>query len=244
MPLTEFVAWYNQESAKKADERREDDKESTAEKEKGIAAGATGHQGILTAAKAVARSLAANGPVTIDDVVREMRRLGYRESDIEAGSKNKKNWKGSVFLGSEWVCMGSIASREKTAHGRHVRMWATKAWLRAHPTNGSAQESSAFDLYKIVQEARHAWPAGTELCLLLGRDALDSSFAEAASAPVVVYLPDGRPAPVELKTYCGVRIYPVAGVGAVCLPLRCLQPAVSQAMTLSSMASSPSEGQA
>lgn len=188
-----------------------------AEKQKGMAAAASGHGSLLEAAKAVARKLAANGPVTIDDVVSEMRRVGYRESDIRAGDKVAKNWKGSVFAGSEWVCVGQIVSREKSAHGRPVRQWATRGWLRVHPMNGLDNDASAFRLWRMFQEAAHHYPEGCEIVLLLGRERLDASFLGALH-PHPRYNSDGTVGCPGVSTMFGCRVYPVHGVGALFMP--------------------------
>ena len=213
----QFLDWIDKKTA----ECKDDTKAGKAEGEKGMAAAAQSASALLQAAQSVANKLSANGPVTIDDVIHEMRRIGYKDSDIEAGGKKAKNWKGSVFSGSEWVCVGQIASREKSAHGRMVRQWATKAWLRNNPVNGSQSDASAFHLYKIYQEAAHLYPAGEELVIMLGKDMLDSSLAS-LTVPKVGYLPDGR---VEYKgkTMYGCTVIPFEGVGSICVPRRVLE---------------------
>jgi len=223
-PFEETSRYYDSAMAKKADERLKDDEAAQAEKEKGMAAGARNHADILAAAQSVARDLAGRmGIITIDDVVREMRRLGYREADIKPGDKVAKNWKGSVFSDAEWVCTGQIASREKSAHGRNVRQWALKSWLRTHPVNGTNSDASAFDLFAIFQEATHHYPAGESLCWVIGRDCLASSLVPMAATRGVKWLPDGRLTYERPPMMFGLPVHFVDGVGAVCVPRRTLQ---------------------
>lgn len=216
---TEFCNWFDKKAAEKAAELKPGQDAGKAEGQKGMAAAATAHANILQAAQAIARKLAVNGAVTIDDVVHEMRRLGYRESDIEAGDKKAKNWKGSVFADADWVCIGSIASREKSAHGRHVRQWVTRGWLNLHPVNGSENTEAAFHLFKLYNEARHYYSAGTELCFMLGEDMLDSSFGEIREVRDK-FAPDGSIVAVRPKRLYGLLVFPMRGVGAICLPRR------------------------
>lgn len=220
-----FCDWYNKMAAAKAAELKPGQEAGKAEGEKGMAAAATSHATLLQAAQAVARKLSANGAVTIDDVVHEMRRLGYKESDIEAGDKKAKNWKGSVFADADWVCIGSIASREKSAHGRHVRQWVTKGWLKLHPVNGSENTEAAFHLFRIYNEASHYYAAGTELCFLLGKDMLDSVFNE-LRLEKNQYVSDGTLRGTEVKKLYGCPVFPMDGVGAICLPRRLLDGAL------------------
>lgn len=212
--------WVNRKAAERADERKADDEAGTAAKELGIASGAKGNEALLQAAQAVARELGRDGAVTIDDVVRRMEQLGYANLRGESGTK-AKNWKGAVFDSSEWVCVGSIASRDKTAKGRHVRQWATKGWLKLHPVNGTGSDASAFSLYKVYQEAAHGYPVGTELCMLLGQDLLDSSFSELTQTKVR-YDSAGRQSVTVLSLY-GIPVYPMQGVGVLVVPARSLE---------------------
>lgn len=216
--------WFDAQMAKRNAERKADDEKAAAEKEKGMSAGAKNHASILQAAQTVARSLAVNGVVTIDDVVREMRRQGFKEDDIKAGDAKAKNWKGSVFSDADWVCVGTIASREASAHGRHVRQWATRGWLRNHPVNGTNSDASCFHLFGIYNEAVHHYPAGEELVFLLGRDMLDSSFGSLRNGCVPVkYHPDGSVSPPCETRLFGCLVFPMDGVGAMCVPRRGLE---------------------
>lgn len=218
--------WFDAQMAKRNAERKADDEKANAEKEKGMSAGAKNHASLLQAAQTVARSLAVNGVVTIDDVIREMRRQGYREEDIKAGDAKAKNWKGSVFSDADWVCVGTIASREASAHGRHVRQWATRGWLRNHPVNGTNSDASCFHLFGIYNEATHCYPAGTELVFVVGRDMLDSSFDDLKFARNrAKFNPDGSLEPtgeLEMKLF-GCQVFVCDGVGAICLPRRALE---------------------
>ena len=223
--------WFDAQMAKRNAERKADDEAANAEKEKGMAAGAKNHAPLLQAAQTVARALAMDGVVTIDDVVREMRRQGYREEDIKAGDAKAKNWKGSVFADADWVCVGSIASREASAHGRHVRQWATRGWLRNHPVNGTNSDASCFHLFGIYNEALHHYPAGEELVFLVGRDMLDSSFSAISSGVGKMrFNEDGtiREDGLNLKMF-GCLVFACDGVGAICLPRRVFESSLRNA---------------
>ena len=210
----------NRSEAERKDERRSDDAVASSEREKGMALGSSKNVPLLMAAQTVAREIGQNGVVTIDDVVRRMEQLGYKDLRGEEGAK-AKNWKGSVFDTSEWVCVGSIASRDKTAHGRHVRQWALKSWLRLHPVNGTMSDASAFSLYKVYQEAAHCYPVGTELCMLLGKEMLDASFAELC-VQKTGYDESGRPVSSVMSVY-GIPVFPMTGVGVIVVPRRSLE---------------------
>ena len=229
--LGEFKSWYDPAAARKAAELKAGQEAGKAEAQKGMARAAANNADILEAAQTVARRLAVNGPVTIDDVIHEMRRLGYREADIAPGKdlKSAKNWKGSVFASSEWVCVGQIVSREKTAHGRNVRKWVTKEWLRRNPVNGTPNEASAFHLFRLYEDARHQWPA-EELCFMLGSSLLDSTLMSLAQIGRLKYREDGTVGGTEAKTLYGCPVFPVSGVGAICMPLALLNPSCRTAM--------------
>jgi hypothetical protein len=218
--------WIDYKAAKKAEERKHDDKVAEAEKQIGIAAGASKDAPLVESAQTVARKLGAYGPVTIDDVIREMERLGWRNIRGTEGGK-AKNWKGSVFASSEWACVGSISSRDKTAHGRHVRQWALKSWLKDHPVNGTNSEASAFSLWRLYQEAAHFYPAGTELAFILGRSMLDSSFDTLVAGNNIRYRQDGSAAKLNMDLY-GCRVYVVNGIGATVMPVRGLENEIRQ----------------
>lgn len=218
--------WIDKAAADKARERMEDDMAAAAARQSGIAAGAATHGNVVAAAQAVARKLGQFGAVTIDDVVREMERIGWTNLRGEHGGK-AKNWKGSVFSDSEWACIGSIASRDVTAKGRHVRQWATKEWLRKHPVNGTNSDASAFSLWKIYQEASHSYPAGTELAFILGSDMVDSSFENLVSGQNIRYRPDGTVVGQNMSLY-GCRVYVVKGIGATMVPLRAMDSVIKQ----------------
>lgn len=226
--FAEFNGWFDKKAAEKAAEMKPGQDDGKAEGEKGMAVAATAHANLLQAAQAVARKLSTNGAVTIDDVVHEMRRLGYKESDIEAGDKKAKNWKGSVFADADWVCIGSIASREKSAHGRHVRQWVTRGWLKLHPVNGSENTEAAFHLFKLYNEASHYYPAGTELCFVLGKDMLDSSFSSLSIGGTGTYMPDGTVVRSDVAKLYGCAVFSMDGVGAICVPRRCLETGLRQ----------------
>lgn len=224
--------WVDEKAKAKADERREDDKAAQAAKESGMAAGASSHAEVVAAAQATARKLGQFGAVTIDDVIREMERLGWTNMRGEKGGK-AKNWKGSVFTDSEWACIGSIASRDATAKGRHVRQWALKSWLRTHPVNGTNCEASAFSLWSLYQEAAHHYPTGTDLAIVLGKDMLDSSFANLASGGNVKYRPDGTVAGTSMSLY-GCVVFVTDGVGAVVMPRRAVEGSLKSVLLVNS----------
>ena len=189
--------------------------EAQAEKEAGMAAGAIKSQDLVQAAQAVARKLGRNGAVTIDDVVHEMKRMGY--ANVGTGAKDApKNWKGSVFASGEWVCTGSIASRETSAHGRHVRQWCLKSWLRENPVNGTDNDASAFSLFRLYEEARHRYPDGGFI-FVVGCDCLSQQFSPLTVAETVRYTPDGkvRKSP---RTLYGKEVLVVDGIGAIAVP--------------------------
>lgn len=190
--------------------------EAEAAKETGMALAAGKVPQLVQAAQSVARKLGQYGAVTIDDVVHEMKRLGYDESKIGPGCKDApKNWKGSVFSSGEWVCTGSISSREKTAHGRLVRQWCLKSWLGAHPVNGSDSPASAFSIFKILQEARRFYTHGEKIALFVGRNMLDMKFAGVVSpAGGERYDRFGRRLSESRLTMFGVDVYVFDGVGA------------------------------
>lgn len=192
----------------------EPSKEGEIAKEVGISAGALQSQNLVQAAQAVARKLGRNGAVTIDDVVHEMRRMGY--VNVGPGAKDApKNWKGSVFSGGEWVCTGSMASREASAHGRHVRQWCLKSWLRENPVNGTDNEASAFSLFRVYEDAEHRYPDG-RFVFVIGRDMLSNQFGPLLSGSVS-YGKDGR-VKTSNKTLYGKEVLIVAGIGAIAIP--------------------------
>ena len=110
------------------------------------------HSGVLMEARRVARELAKNGPISIDDVTQRMVTLGF---DVGHGkSKTGQNWKGSVFQGGEWSLVDYVSSRGECAHARQVALWALRSWLERNCINGLGGHKSAFGLVKIYDEFR------------------------------------------------------------------------------------------
>lgn len=176
--------------------------EARAAKEVGMARGAMNNLPLVQAARRVAREMMANGPVTIEDVCD---RMAAENWPVWAGSKDApKNWKGSVFNDPCFVCVGSVPSRKTSSHGRHVRQWALKSWLRDNPMNGDSSSVSAFSLIRIYNQYMHDH-AGCDKASLkwtIGRESLSADLAESVR-------PDGG------ATLFGVRVEMVDGVGAV-----------------------------
>ena len=150
--------------------------EAEGRKEVGIARASVGKEELVQAARRIAREMAANGPVTIEDVCDRMARENY---PVWAGSKeHPQNWKGSVFNTPEFVCVGDMPSRKATNNGRHVRQWALKSWLRENAMNGTDGARSAFDFARIFNDYvhRHQPSAMDGLVWLVGTDLLQANF--------------------------------------------------------------------
>lgn len=183
---------------------QETTKAAKAAKEVGMARGAMNNLPLVQEARRVAREMMANGPVTIEDVCDRMAAEGR---PVWAGSKDApKNWKGSVFNDPCFVCVGSIPSRKESNHGRHVRQWALKSWLREHPMNGESSSVSAFSFIRIYNQVMHDH-AGIDpghMLWVIGRDALPEGMV------MNMLSADGKS-----QTLYGIRVCLVDGVGAV-----------------------------
>ena len=173
-----------------------------AAKQVGMARGAMNNLPLVQEARRVAREMMKNGPVTIEDVCDRMAADNF---PVWAGSKDApKNWKGSVFNDPCFVCVGSLPSRKESNHGRHVRQWALKSWLRENPMNGETSTASAFSLIKIYNQYVHDHPGcdPNRLLWIVGRESLsidaNASFVSGKST----------------KLY-GIKVELVDGVGAV-----------------------------
>lgn len=165
-------------------------------REVGIARASMGKEELVQTARRIARTMAANGPVTIEDVCDEMAKQGY---PVWAGSKeNPQNWKGSVFNVPEFVCVGNLPSRKETNNGRHVRQWALKSWLHANSLNGSGSSLSAFDFIRIYNDYMHEHQDALldGLVWLVGTDFLQSNFAASVS--------NGKLFGVDVRAFPGV----------------------------------------
>ena len=101
---------------------------------------------MVQAARRIGRALAANGPITIDDITESMAEL---YNVLPATGKRQHSWKGSVFTKSEWVYVGDTPSRQVSAHGRPVGMWALKSWLANNTLNGKNTHVSGYVLTRI-----------------------------------------------------------------------------------------------
>lgn len=177
-------------------------KAAKAAKEVGMARGAMNNLPLVQEARRVAREMMANGPVTIEDVCDRMASDNF---PVWAGSKDApKNWKGSVFNDPCFVCVGSVPSRKESNHGRHVRQWALKSWLRENPMNGDSSSASAFSLIKIYNQYMHDH-AGCDnegLVWMIGRDALSNDMAASLKSG-------------EADSLYGIKVKAVDGFGAL-----------------------------
>lgn len=153
-------------------EVKNEEKEGQAKAQFGKDIAADAKQGTVQIARRIARTLAQNGPVTIDDVTREMAR---HYNVAPAPGKRINQWKGSVFTSGEWRQIGKIPSTIKTAHARPVGLWAMESWLNNNSLDGKSTAVSAFSLSRIyarflkqnkgVDMAACEWAIGqTQLC--------------------------------------------------------------------------------
>lgn len=168
-------------------------------KEVGMARAASKKAELVQIARRIAREMAVNGPVTIEDVCDRMAEQNY---PVWSGSKESpQNWKGSVFATPEFVCIGSLPSRKEVSHGRHVRLWALESWLRDHPMNGNRGTVSAFSCIEIYNEYMHAHPGAHAQDLLwkIGEERLNEILRSAVSKGVLF----------------GINVKVVNGIGAV-----------------------------
>lgn len=125
-------------------------------------------------ARRIARDLAQNGPVTIDDVTRAMQKT-YPET--KSGSKKSNNWKGSIFTGAEWRQVGRVKATLTASHRRMVGLWALKAWLDKNSLNGQPSADSAFKLNAIHREALRTGRFVPELAVWrIGTDQLSTDI--------------------------------------------------------------------
>lgn len=176
-------------------------KEGVARKQVGMAMAAEGKEALVQKARRVAREMAVNGPVTIEDVCDHM---AQDNDPVWAGSKDcPANWKGSVFNTDEFVCVGSVQSRKASNHGRKVRQWALKSWLDEHPMHGQSSDKSAFSLTRIFQEfsRRHHGADPTSLRWIIGRDGL--------SLDTLKMISEGD------NSLFGIEVFMASGFGAI-----------------------------
>lgn len=179
----------------KKPERKKAPAKAEGKKELGIARASMGKEALVQTARRIAREMAANGPITIEDVCDRMAKENY---PVWAGSKDHpQNWKGSVFNVPEFVCIGDMPSRKATNNGRHVRQWALKSWLRENAMNGTSGAKSAFDFVRIYNDYvhNHLTPP-EEMVWLVGTDLLQENFA--------VTVTRGKLFGVDVKAFPGV----------------------------------------
>jgi hypothetical protein len=143
-------------------ERRDKDMAAKRTPGAGMAAGSAGrdhaalkHSAKLTIARRIARELAANGPISIDDVTERMVKDSY-ESDADVDTKARRFWKGKVFATSEWVPVDTVPSRRVSHHGRPITLWALKSWVKEGVNGLEYPKISAFHLVKIMADFQRA----------------------------------------------------------------------------------------
>jgi hypothetical protein len=126
---------------------------------------------LVQEARRIARTLAVNGPITIDDVTTEMSK---RFNVLPVSGESKNAWKGSVFAASEWVYIGNMPSRQKSAHARPVGMWALKSWLKDNTLNGKDTLVSSFVLARLYRDfsKRHPGVKLADCNCFIGEDQL------------------------------------------------------------------------
>lgn len=112
-------------------------------------------QMLVQAARRIARDLAKNGPITIDDVTEDM---GKKYNVLPLKDGKRHSWKGSVFTKSEWVYVGDMPSRQQSAHARPVGVWALKTWLRENTLNGKDTSVSSFVMSRLYNDFKHLNP--------------------------------------------------------------------------------------
>jgi hypothetical protein len=135
-----------------------DPKASQVKKETKMDTAAAKNPAMVQIARRYARTLAKEGPITMDDVNRVMLADGY----IVAGGKRnsaQNSWKGSVFKTKEWMCVGQRASTAEANHGRMLRMWALKSWVDEQGgMHGTAMSCSSFNLIGVYHEFKRRNP--------------------------------------------------------------------------------------
>lgn len=206
------TAVIDRKDAERESERRPGVEAGEAEKQKAIAKVASGRQPLVDAAREIAIRLSKEkGPITIEDVMDEMKKRGFE--DLDSGSKDSpKNWKGAVFGGNAlFTCVGSERSKNPKAKARSVRRWVLKTWLQDNPLGGSKFQTASFNLWKIYQDwkACHKDLRDDQQVFLIGADALAESFKDATAQPEpLAYLRTGEIAGYKLRTLYGIPIIP------------------------------------
>lgn len=126
-------------------------------KQMGIAKATVSKNPQVETARRIARTLAANGPISIDDVTAELIKQGYEPARPSVNDKPRV-WKGAVFRSSEWVCVGEENARLATSHARPNKLWALKSWLQTHSMNGRRMKVSRFDIEGIRRDFEKSNP--------------------------------------------------------------------------------------
>ena len=111
---------------------------------------------MVQVARRIARDLAKNGPITIDDITEKMAEQ-YNVLPATRGGKAHK-WKGSVFTKSEFAFIGELPSRQKSAHGRPVGLWALKSWLKDNTLNGKSTHVSSYVVSRLYGDFKRVHP--------------------------------------------------------------------------------------
>lgn len=117
---------------------------------------ADNNQDKMQQARRIARDLAKNGPISIDDVTDKL-----REKKIIAANPSRKHpmkWLGAVFATSEWQKYGETVSRRPKNHARSVSLWVTKEWARKNAGHGIGNRNSAYVLSRVYREFQNSNP--------------------------------------------------------------------------------------
>jgi hypothetical protein len=134
-----------------------DPKAGRAAKQAGIKKATVSKNPQVETARRIARDLAANGPITVDDVTEVLVQKGYETAEPKQGDKPSK-WKGAIFRTSEWVRIDTEPSRLTRSHVRPNNLWALKSWLAENSVNGKRLAVSRFDMDGIRRDFERANP--------------------------------------------------------------------------------------
>lgn len=126
-------------------------------KQAGMAKATVSKNAEVESARRIARTLAANGPISIDDVTESLVTSG-REAGVHAPGDKRRVWKGSIFRTSEWVKVHEENARLARSHSRPIAMWALKSWIQANSLNGTQMNVSKFDLDGIRRDFERQHP--------------------------------------------------------------------------------------
>lgn len=126
-------------------------------KQKGLAAATVSKNAEVEAARRIARTLAANGPISIDDVTEELVKNG-REKSVHDRADKARVWKGAIFRTSEWIKVHEEQARLARSRSRPVAMWALRSWIEKNSLNGTQMHQSKFDLDGLRRDFERANP--------------------------------------------------------------------------------------